>query len=467
MKRIVFILTSLVLLVAPLAVLSSADWGGSINSDNTVQSVDDASGDDPLASTQRLNIYFDAPLGSRWSFYGRAAAVLNNEPYSAVDVERLYLQRSRNFVTDEKYRESEVEQAGNLVELRSRMGRINLSDGTGLVMSHPADGVNLIIFGARSEIVLGAGYTGFINKKFSGVSLSIQDLLDADDSDTYFGPQRLLGRATLAYPELFLRQNVRLGFVVQQDLRDPDSVVENGTDPANTEDIGGLLDTQYGIAQLAGPLTPSTPLYYRMTYAFNSGRTMGLLEDDASVSGQSYQYAAIIAHMVDAQLRYFMPQFLNSSVTAGVTYTSGDADYTGFTEGNTEGDATMFTPVTPVGKGLVFGLEPGNATTTEISYSVRPFESSAQAGLKTVQTQLSVYSFFRSAGSGPVSVATVDPATEESYLGTEVDLAVRARPFSDLGVGITGGIFSGNDAALYEGAEAFNYAVRLNASLSY
>jgi hypothetical protein len=35
----------------------------------------------------------------------------------------------------------------------------------------------------------------------------------------------------------------------------------------------------------------------------------------------------------------------------------------------------------------------------------------------------------------------VDPASSSRYLGTEIDLAARLRPFSDLGLALTAGAF--------------------------
>lgn len=442
---------------------SAVDWGGSITTTNTVQSVPDGSDDDAFINNERFVLYFTAPLGERWEFVSQAAATFDSEPVFATDVEKLYFGNVIDFTEDDERRT--VEQRGGLIQLSSRFGRFNLADPTGRVMSHPVDGANVRISGVTSDIELGAGYTGLINKEFSRVSLTLQDSVDENDSDVYFGAPRLLGRGTIAFPELVAGQNLSLGFAFQQDLRDPDSVVQDGVTQENTEEIGGLLDTQYAILKVDGPISRVGSLFYTLSYVFNTGRTLGLLADEDG--GQdTYQYRPIRGHLVDGAVQYFMPSYFSSAAALGVVYTSGDSDYLSFTEGNTEGDATMFTAVTPGGRGAVFGLQSGNSTVGEISYSMKPF-SASDGILSSLQTRAVLYSFFRSAGTGAVSVSDVDADSNGAYLGSEVDLDIRWRPLSDLGLGLTTGFLLANEDVLVEGSNSFNYRVRLSASLSF
>ncbi|MFO8041792.1 MAG: hypothetical protein R6U25_01210 [Alkalispirochaeta sp.] len=442
---------------------SAVDWGGSLTSTNTVQSVAEGSDDDPFLNSERLVLYFTAPLGQRWEFVSQAAATFDSEPVFAVDAEKLYFRNVIDFTTD--YGQRTVEQRSGLIQLASRFGRFNLADPTGRVMSHTVDGANVRISGVGSEIEIGMGYTGLINKEFSQVSLTLQDSADEEDGDIYFGAPRLLGRGTVAFPELLAGQNVSLGFAFQQDLRDPDSVVQDGVTQDNTDETGGLLDTQYAILKVDGPIPGVGSLFYSLSYVFNSGRTLGLLTDEDG--GQdTYQYQPIRGHLVDGTVQYFLPEFFSSAASLGVMYSSGDSDYLSFTEGNTSGTATMFTAVTPGGRGAVFGLQSGNSTVGEVSFSMKPL-SGTEGILSSLQTRAVLYSFFRSAGSGAVSVSDVDSDSDGAYLGSEADLDIRWRPFSDLGLGLTTGFLFANDDVLVEGSNSFDYRVRLSVSLSF
>jgi hypothetical protein len=403
-------------------------------------------------------------LGQRWEFVSQAAATFNSEPVFAVDAEKLYVQNTIDF-SDETV-EREVEQSDSLLQLVTRLGRFSLTEPTGLVLTHPVDGVNLTVNGVSSRIELGLGYSGFINKEFSRLSMSLEDSIDAEDDQVYFGPARLVGRGTLAFPNLIAGQNLSLAFAFQQDLRDSDEVIQDGTTPDNRSNSGGLLDTQYAIVHLDGSVPGVGSLFYGIDYIFNTGRTIGLLVDNSVDAGESYQYKPVRAHLVRGNLSYFMSDFFSSAARVGVTYSSGDEDYQSFVEGNTSGQATMFTAATPAGTGAVFGLQSGNSTIAEVSWGMRPF--SGDGGLiETLFARAALYTYFRSTAEGPVSAATVDAGSSGSYLGNELDLDFRWRPFSDLGVGLTTGFLFANDDVLVAGSDSFEYVIRLNASLSF
>ena len=98
---------------------------------------------------------------------------------------------------------------------------------------------------------------------------------------------------------------------------------------------------------------------------------------------------------------------------------------------------------------------------------MKPFDRSSMDVLSTLQTELSYFGFFRSAGKGYVSSADVDAGANGSWLGSEVDLALRFRPFSDFGIGLSGGAFFANDAVMLDDTNSVDWIARLTASLSF
>ncbi|MDA3947987.1 MAG: hypothetical protein PF508_02075 [Spirochaeta sp.] len=453
-----------VLAIASATPVFAFEWGGSITTNNTVQSVAENSDDDVFVNTEALVLYLTAPLGSQWEFVGQLGGSYDSaEPVFAADLEKLYFQRNRTIT-------GENEQPAGLVGMTTRFGRFLMSDPTGLIMSHPIDGAAFILNYVNFELYAGAGYTGFINKEFSSVGMGLQDSVDQEDDDVYFGPARLLGLLRVSVPEIVFGQNMTVAFAVQEDLRNPDDVVEADAVPLNldSDELGGLLDTHYSILGVDGPISVLPGLFYRASYALNTGRTLSLVEDDTAESGgKSYQYQPFLAHLVDGRLQYFFNDGISSVVSAGATFTTGDDDYSGFVEGNTKEAATQFTAVTPGGKGLVFGLQTGNSTTTEVSYSAIPLAGAGASFLSTMQTEVRYYGFFRTIGSGYVSVADVDATDDGAYLGSEVDLIVRMRPFSDLGIGLSGGMFFANNAVMLDDTNSIDWITRLTASLSF
>lgn len=453
------LLVALLALTTPIRAFAF-EWGGSLSSTSTVQSVPKNSDDDTFLNSERLVLYLTTGIGTQWEFVSQLAGIYDSEPVLAADLEKLYFQRNRVFEPDSI-------QPSGLVGMKTRYGRFLMSEPTGLVMSHAVDGAAVVLDYVGFELFTGLGYTGLINKEFSRVSMSLSDSLDGEDDDIYFGPARLLGTVRLSLPEIFLDQTIDLAFVFQDDLRNPDDVVEVDAEPIDVEEPGGLVDTQYGVLQIGGPIGVVPGLFYSVAYVLNLGQTLSLVEDDAADTGQSYQYRPFRGHLVSGSIDYFIPEFLSSVVSLGTTFSSGDSDYTTFTEGNTDGPATQFLAITPGGSGLVYGLEPGNSTVTELSYSIKPLAGVGVDALSSLQTEVSYYSFFRSVGEGPVSVSDVDPEEDGAYLGSEIDLALRLRPFSDFGIGVSGGMFFANSAVTYDDANSSDWIVRLNASLSF
>ena len=116
-------------------------------------------------------------------------------------------------------------------------------------------------------------------------------------------------------------------------------------------------------------------------------------------------------------------------------FSSGDQDYSSFLEGNTAGTSGVFIPVSSRETGLVFSPVLTNVLFPEISYSIIPFRN-FQMSLKGL--------FFFSSTLGPLFEDDTQLFPTGRYIGSEVNLSLKYRPFSDLGVGISGGVFFPN-----------------------
>jgi hypothetical protein len=97
----------------------------------------------------------------------------------------------------------------------------------------------------------------------------------------------------------------------------------------------------------------------------------------------------------------------------------------------------------------------------------------AETGIRTVdkfQTSIDGLVFFRNT-AGSISTGNTNPDSSDGYLGSEVDLTLSFRPFSDLGISLASGLFFPNDdgkkSALLESEESVEIAVRLDVSFSF
>ena len=176
--------------------------------------------------------------------------------------------------------------------------------------------------------------------------------------------------------------------------------------------------------------TLAASLYYELFGFFGTGKSLSYIEGE-------YQYKWIVSTLLGASLRYFREELLNTRAELRLLFASGDEDFAhSVIEGNREGMATVFVPISNRDQALVFSPRLANLVFLEASYSIKP--------LPKLQTQVKGIVFLRPT-TGPVSDTRV---TEDSiYLGSEIDTVATFRPFSDLGMALSLGLFfPGHDA---------------------
>jgi len=243
-----------------------------------------------------------------------------------------------------------------------------------------------------------------------------------------------------------MNQDLKAEIWAQMDMRDDSDLT-----------TGGKLDTQYFGLTISGPILSS--LFYDSFAYLGTGQSHSGIADDYSV----------LSFLGSAGLRYYMEDFLFSRMSFRFLYSSGDSDYTtSFTEGNTSGDSSNFVPISGKSTGLVFSPSLGNIFLTQLSYSLKPFSSMGNSVLKNIQLELTDVNFFRST-TGLISESGIDPASDSLYLGTEIDGTVNFRPFSDLGVSLSTGVFipnNGSDGAFLDTQE-IEFLSRLGLSFSF
>jgi hypothetical protein len=309
-------------------------------------------------------------------------------------------------------------------------GRIIQSDFTGYVLDHRSDGLAITTTNPAFNLTLSAGYTGLLLKPVSYINMSKGDVLDLIDDTEFRAPPRLIEVVTLSFPELFCRQNIDLSFVGQQDFR-KDVLQEGITVESPAE--GGAVNTRHVGIGLSGPVVPS--LYYEMFGYFGTGSTL------TYITG-SYKKTLILSYLLGGEINLFLEKIRFARLTARVLFSSGDEDFDGYTDGNKEGYAQFFIPISLSSFGLIFSPQLGNIFLAELSGSIKPF-AGRRAGEK-FQTILKGITFFRTT-TGPVSEAGIDPASTALYLGTEVDAIINFRPFSDFGTSLSFGCFLPNN----------------------
>ncbi len=306
--------------------------------------------------------------------------------------------------------------AGRPAAMPVSLGRFTLADFTGKVLVHRVDGASMGLSRGQFSVSTAAGYTGLlpVNATTFMMTRSDRDALGAGRKlfpDR--APGRLLETVTLRASELFLRQSLTVTGVLHQDLRGEEELSANS----------GRAHTQYLGAGLSGPL--GGDFFWKGWGYLNTGEVAG--ED-------------LLAFMTGGGVDWYLSQFLSSKIALKGLYASGDADYTEFYEGNGDGRAGAFLPITAGGAAQVFMPQYSNLFFVKASWGMKPLAAGGSARGQHLMVELSGGPFFR-ATSGPISADGLTADYSGLYLGSETDLSLRFRLFSDLGLTLSGGIF--------------------------
>jgi hypothetical protein len=338
------------------------------------------------------------------------------------------------------------------------LGRFAYADPTGLIYNYRLDGLTLELGYKAIALDMVLGYTGLMWKGLSTVSMNVADL----SATGLLGSPRALFAINLRTPPLF-GQSLFLSVLAQEDLRDPGAFASEYTTEYDLEK-GGPFDSQYASAGLSGMLGP---LVYSLFGSFESGRVLSYITDAASSTDYRYTFEPVRAFAGGLSLS----AFLGSSLTCGLkfTYGSGDADASDYVEGNTEGDSTLFVPVTKSAANLIFCPQAGNMIQAELNLGWKPFPR-IRFGLLSLAVASKTSAFIK-AGDGPVSEAGILAAASNPLIGFEEDLILSWALLSDLNLTLMAGAFMpmldpvGAFDSTYEGAR-LQYLARLGLSLS-
>jgi hypothetical protein len=328
-----------------------------------------------------------------------------------------------------------------------------VTEPTGLILTHPADGSKWAFNYGGFNLTLVTAYTGFVLKTSSSMAPSQTDL----NNTGLFASPRFIGSVEGSFT-VFDSHEITFSALAQQDLNNRDSFIKEWSTVQDTSGKGGALDTQYLTLKADGPIVER--LFYDVFGTFGAGNTLSWVSDPASQTLYSYSYKPIMSYLGGASLTYFLPDFFSSSFSGRVLLASGDSDWTEPVEGNHQGDSTMFTSLTGTSLGVVFNPSLANLAYFELGGSLKPLPFlPLTVGAKALGFQRMVAGQINAPG-----VLRLGP----QWMGQELDFNAGWAPFSDLTVTGALGIFlptAGTFAAGTPGA-SFQYALQTGVKLS-
>ncbi len=286
-------------------------------------------------------------------------------------------------------------------------GRDYMSDYGGDILSHILDGVTLAVPLSSSVLIGRVGYTGLVNENEVSFLTTSED--DADVNRIVEGVDLVKEfEALTLWASLFSYQDIT-------NLNNISVYIGGGLNGTIKNDIFYSVRANFQTGQY----------YYKDITGEDAGAVI--------VAGMGVISVNWFLNSDNALLSSLSP-YLN--VDFGMS--SGDSSLitTSFGEIQTSTDVedgvTLYSPMASGGPGTIYSINNQNLTYLKILASVSPF--------KDIQTQLGTTVFFRSV-AGAISDTDYDPEADGNYLGTEISITGNYRPFSDLGVSLTAGMF--------------------------
>ncbi len=325
--------------------------------------------------------------------------------------------------------------AGTAVELKA--GRLNFSDATKLILDQTLDGVQVNLLFSGFQVRFAGAYSGLILNPSSNVRISADDWDEVNNSSVFFGPRRLIAQASIGSDAFALQA------LAQFDMRG--SSAEQ------------LINTQYlGIAGVPR-LSPDLYLDYHVTASYGQSTVGGTTTN-------------IISALSGLGLRFYDEALSESRAHAQVTYATGFSPVV-LALNNLSLD--NFRPISQPTIGLAFSPQLANLLYLDVGYSFRPLAGSSSATLSNIEPMVGARVFFRdpvpllvSGAAADILVNDLNPNSNALYLGTEIDVGVAARIFSDLGLSIQGGAFlpSTGGSAAFTSNRGIGYVLKIDVS---
>lgn len=402
-------------------------WGGFIDTSSELKISDDSDFQQEIDAGLWLKTHFSEQA----SFEAEASYQFDSDRYFFADIKRMVFTGTH---------------PGKTSFFNYRIGRFAFSDFSNYVLAHTLDGVELTFGFPWGTITTEVGYSGLNFIPNSNILITQSDIgvhASAASHGYELAPPKIVEQLQVKLSQLWLQQDITLSLIAQQDMQTESNLL--------TAD--DRISTEYFGIEASGS---SAEDLYHQVYGF-----------------LNYGHGAYntVATLIGGELSYYMKERNFSRLRLSALYSSGDPKqklYYGGYEGS--GYSSHFIPISHRKQfGVVFSPNPGNITVGSVSYSVKPI-SRSPASQGELQIELTAMSFFRNT-TGAISKSGVSGTSDGRYLGSEADIRLNLRPFSDLGISLSGGLFMPNyyskDSPFYDSRTNVETAARLNVSFSY
>ncbi len=406
MKKIRLFFLCIILIVGFLVPISAFDWGGFLGNATGLTYDSEAN----FSQRNKLGLWLKEPFSDELALNAQISYQFSLDRPLFADIDllnldgRFVLENSSDFVFGVK------------------AGRFLFNDFSRLVLNHNLDGVRFVFELSSLSLSFGVGVTGFTLIPSSSIIMTNSDLSvrgSAPDHGFALAPPKRIEHLSIKVPGLPDGQEFNFSFIALQDLQSEDNIPSGST----------TLHAEYLGFGVNGPLSGTA--YYNGNFYLNIGH---------------YGGKSSLGFLTSAGVRIYLQELKYSRIELRGTFSTGDETKGGFYDSYTgSGIGTQFFPISRPSFGVIFSPQLGNMIVGELSYSLRPFSSGGTGAMENFQTMLKGLVFMRPT-TGVISEPGINGSSSQLYLGTEADLVISFRPFSDLGMSLSGGIFFPNNA---------------------
>ncbi len=400
--RISMAMYFLTLLVSAAA---QTDWGGKVENITQYATMED----ETFTQADKLSFWGKYAFSGNSLLYTEAGYLFryeNEEAIHAPELKAFYLNVKESGFMGTDY----------------TLGRFRMKDSSRLLLNSIADGFSISYPSGQFSFSFSAGYTGLVFIDSSEIVMTPSDDYEKQDDQGFLAPPRIVQVLNLKFSGLTPGLTLLFSLAGQEDLRTEEFIEDYvpGT---------GKFHTQYALAGLEGLIRPD--LFFSFSGVFQTGQYI--------VPETSDNYL-VLAGLGKAVVEYYPAARYSPKASIELLYASGDSwenrgDWVGYSISD-PGQLNRFSSISNATKGFVYTLQTGNVLYGDLGFSIKP--------LKNLQAAIHGTTFFR-AVNGPVSDSSITEESGDSlYLGEEIDLIVNWRPFSDLGLSFTTGVFLPN-----------------------
>ena len=215
-------------------------------------------------------------------------------------------------------------------------------------------------------------------------------------------------------------------------------------------------------------------LYYNFDGIYETGFNSTIFDDGTKVY---YSDRLINTFYISHKIFYLIDSFINPRIELGFVYAHGDEDavYTNDTVQNKAGQDNGFRSICRGSIGYAADIQTTNIVAINLSGSIKPLNSLKKGTFSRFYIKNDIIFILRPVIKGATFYKEKEEYTESNsksssydkvYLGTEADMDIIYKVFSDFNIELQGGIFIPN-SLIYDGSSSVFWKVGLGVSVSF